>query len=151
MFIKIHIWDSENLSCMPPAVTFYSLTAVWRSTYSQSALLESISWLWWFGGFFTASSTALKSPSNTWSAALQKYLHTRIEKPPFSLLSERYSSYTVAGLTAKKKIQNNTINLTNLTNKILIDFIIINIIGITLGVICLGVATALIALLRMSN
>lgn len=151
MFIKIRIWDSENLTCMPSAVTFYSLTAVWRSTYSQSALLESSSWLCWFGESFTASSIALKSPSKTWSAALQKYLHTRIEKPPLSLLSESYSSYTVTGFTAKKKIQNNTINLTNLTNKILIDFIIINIIGITLSVIFLSVDTALIALLRISN
>lgn len=152
MFIKIYIWDSEHLSCMPLAVTFYSLTAVWRSTYSWSALLESSSWLCWFWGFFfTTSSTALKSPSNNWSAALQKYLHTRIEKPTLSLLSESYGSYTVAGFTVKKKTQNNTINLTSLTNKILIDLIIINIIGITLGVIFLGVDPGLIALLRISN
>lgn len=72
-----------------------------------------------------------------WSAPLQKYLHTRIENPPLSLLSESYGSYMVAGFTVKKKIQNNTINLTSLTNKILIYFIIINIIGITLDIIFL--------------
>lgn len=33
------------------------------------------------GFFVTTFSTALKSPPNTWFVALQKYLHSRIEKP----------------------------------------------------------------------
>lgn len=89
---------------MPLAVTFYSLTAVWSSITICNLLQmcivgEQLPAM--LGFFVTTSSTALKSPPNTLSVALQKYLHTRIEKPPLNVLSEGYSSHIVYWLIIK--------------------------------------------------